>query len=78
MNVGQLYQIKRIKCRFCLNKNAIVNVWKDVADQLNFTENNKFLFWVKFRPKDQAGILLNLLLKLKGIFSADDFLCKPT
>ena len=42
MNIGQLYQIKGIKLQI-LNKNAIVNDWK-VADQLNFTENNKFLF----------------------------------
>ena len=47
-----------------LNKNAIVKDWKEVADHLNFTENNKFLFWVKFSPKDQAVNLLNLFLKL--------------
>ena len=42
-NIDQLYQMKGIKLQI-LNKNAIVKDWKEVADHLNFTENNKFLF----------------------------------
>ena len=67
-NGGHFYQCKKHEwlfrpklCHECMEK---------VTDQLY---TRYFSFWVKFRLKVLARVLLNLFLKAEGIFSANDF-----
>ena len=63
-NAGQFYHCKKMKnLSGCSDKNAVLNVWIEAADQLDFNGNFKFF----------SLVFLNLFLKIESIFNIYDF-----